>query len=467
METSMCGLGCLSPVFHDAGDFDSICNSFYRNGVAFCKGCDESSLLNIAKNMGSPVAPRNASGRGVISRIRCEPALNGKTYSSKGYSSEELFFHTDRSGWELPPRILMTALSIKALKGGESLLVDGHRFLSHLRSEEPDLYDLVVSPQHSSFRQENGSFQGRPIFDEAKGILRFRLDNSVQLSGVLAEKWDKLKAAIYKHAYYVDFQPGDGYIVDNHRYLHGRTSFTGSRKFILFDVDGTICCAEDLSVHAFYRCISDVTGKEIRLDSTHVNLHGQTDMALVREVFRYHGIDASRIGGLMKTMTDVWPKYLQQSLDAGLACSQCSQIASALDWLMEQKQDGRYRINIGLLTGNAQANTELKIQSCGLSTKMFDQGISSFGDTCPSRLMLYQNAVGKMEGRHSTPIPPKQILLIGDTPIDINCAKKVGCKILAVATGNYDIDELRKHCPDFVCDNLADAFDFLERFMQN
>jgi alpha-ketoglutarate-dependent taurine dioxygenase len=73
---------------------------------------------------------------------------------------------------------------------------------------------------------------------------------------MLIGNFPQLRFIIYENPFTVELFPGQSYIVDNHRFLHSRTSFNGTRellrvlahphpaktcKFILFDVDGTIC----------------------------------------------------------------------------------------------------------------------------------------------------------------------------------------------------------------------------------
>jgi phosphoglycolate phosphatase len=48
----------------------------------------------------------------------------------------------------------------------------------------------------------------------------------------------------------------------------------------------------------------------------------------------------------------------------------------------------------------------------------------------------------------------EEILVIGDTPLDIACARAIQAKVLAVATGNFTTAELSLHNPDWVADTL-------------
>ena len=46
--------------------------------------------------------------------------------------------------------------------------------------------------------------------------------------------------------------------------------------------------------------------------------------------------------------------------------------------------------------------------------------------------------------------------VIGDTPLDVSCARAIGANAVAVATGWHSIDELVGHEPDLIFDDLSD-----------
>mgnify|MGYP001325544151 FL=1 len=51
-------------------------------------------------------------------------------------------------------------------------------------------------------------------------------------------------------------------------------------------------------------------------------------------------------------------------------------------------------------------------------------------------------------------LDPAEILIIGDTERDIECARAIGAKVLAVATGNRTIADLQSHTPDWTAPDL-------------
>jgi phosphoglycolate phosphatase-like HAD superfamily hydrolase len=49
------------------------------------------------------------------------------------------------------------------------------------------------------------------------------------------------------------------------------------------------------------------------------------------------------------------------------------------------------------------------------------------------------------------------IWIIGDTPLDVRCARAIGAKAVAVATGSHTLDQLRAAEPDLLLRDLADV----------
>ena len=51
---------------------------------------------------------------------------------------------------------------------------------------------------------------------------------------------------------------------------------------------------------------------------------------------------------------------------------------------------------------------------------------------------------------------PSQAVVVGDTPLDIACARAAGARVVAVATGGHSLDELRACTPDLALPDLSD-----------
>jgi phosphoglycolate phosphatase-like HAD superfamily hydrolase len=51
----------------------------------------------------------------------------------------------------------------------------------------------------------------------------------------------------------------------------------------------------------------------------------------------------------------------------------------------------------------------------------------------------------------------ERVVVIGDTPHDVACARAIGARVIAVATGNYSEDQLRAAGADVTLPDLADT----------
>jgi phosphoglycolate phosphatase-like HAD superfamily hydrolase len=49
-----------------------------------------------------------------------------------------------------------------------------------------------------------------------------------------------------------------------------------------------------------------------------------------------------------------------------------------------------------------------------------------------------------------------EVVVIGDTPRDVECGRAIGARVLAVATGKFTVEELKTHRPDWVVPTLEE-----------
>ena len=106
---------------------------------------------------------------------------------------------------------------------------------------------------------------------------------------------------------------------------------------------------------------------------------------------------------------------------------------------------------LGLLTGNVQLGAEIKLRHYRL-WENFKFG--AFGDDHENRNELAVIARQRGARRLGKDLAGEEILVIGDTPLDIACAKAVDAKVLAVASGGHSLKQLQLHQPTWaVADN--------------
>ena len=114
---------------------------------------------------------------------------------------------------------------------------------------------------------------------------------------------------------------------------------------------------------------------------------------------------------------------------------------------------------LGLLTGNYPETGRMKIEAAGLDLDSF--AVAVWGVDGAHRRELPVVAMEQYAAHTGRTIEPQDVLIIGDTVHDIDCARANGCRCLAVATGVGTADELAAHEPDLLVDDLSDTSSIL------
>ena len=117
-------------------------------------------------------------------------------------------------------------------------------------------------------------------------------------------------------------------------------------------------------------------------------------------------------------------------------------------------EEGHRRQDIvqGLLTGNIEKGARLKLSRYGVN-HFFEFG--AFADDSPVRNELGPHAQRRARDRHGEEFAPDRIYIIGDTPHDVACARAIGAKAIAVATGSFSAAELQACGADAVFTDLG------------
>jgi phosphoglycolate phosphatase-like HAD superfamily hydrolase len=111
------------------------------------------------------------------------------------------------------------------------------------------------------------------------------------------------------------------------------------------------------------------------------------------------------------------------------------------------------RFHVGLLTGNVRAGAEKKLGFF----ELFDHfAFGGFGDRHFDRDDVAREALDVVRERCGPNVSCDRIWVIGDTPLDVQCARAIGARVIAVATGLHSVEELAPSKPDLLLPNLSD-----------
>lgn len=216
---------------------------------------------------------------------------------------------------------------------------------------------------------------------------------------------------------------------------------------LFWDIDGTLLATGKGGVPAWEQAVREVTGREFELAS--IRIPGLTDYQIAARTFALLGVDAdaATLHRMVARYESLLPEYLPQR--KGQVMPNVREILDATR--------GRSDIRSYLLTGNTRGGAKAKLTHYQLFDYFPD---GAFAEDPGERSTI---AVRGLElARRAGPIADESIFVIGDTPHDIECARAIGARTIAVATGGYTLEELQAHHPWRVMAALPPVDEFLE-----
>ena len=221
---------------------------------------------------------------------------------------------------------------------------------------------------------------------------------------------------------------------------------------ILFDIDGTLVLTGRAGMRAMNLACRDIVHSDDAMRGT--EFAGRTDWSILRDVMAKYGRPLD--DAMLADLRDRYVRYLEAEIDQpGTGVKDVMPgIRPLLDAL--QRRDD---VALALLTGNFVEGARIKLEYFDL-WKYFPCG--AFGGDAASRNDLVPVALTRARACGIVNGQPSQVLVVGDTPNDIECALVVGATPVAVATGGYSVDDLRAAGAEIVFTDLSDAEAFLK-----
>lgn len=210
----------------------------------------------------------------------------------------------------------------------------------------------------------------------------------------------------------------------------------------LFDIDGTLLVTRDL-VHwnALRQAMMEAYGVDTNIDG--IPYHGKTDVAILRAALARRGIsDSVFFGHLSDALKLVRREVAAHAVEIQpIVCPAIPQVLSRI------RGEGKL---LAVASGNLEEVGWHKITAAGLR-EFFAYG--SFGDRCEQRCDIFADAVDAARRRLGS---AATICFVGDTPDDIQAARHVNARVIAVASGTFGFQELAAFEPDICCESCAE-----------
>ncbi|WP_024805721.1 TauD/TfdA family dioxygenase [Nocardia sp. BMG51109] len=185
-------------------------------------------FVTLAASLGRIVPHRDSDDDGVT--MLENRADVGRRIGFEGFGTGALAPHTDRSGVIDPPALLLVLCGRKSSSGGECIAIDGRSVYTDLAAHSPEAVHELSRSRTVLFGGAAGYLGS--VFEHARSgriRVRYRTDGLAKFSPDLTRWLPGLNEAIERHTVRFALEPGQGYALHNHRWLHGRTAFTGER----------------------------------------------------------------------------------------------------------------------------------------------------------------------------------------------------------------------------------------------
>lgn len=219
-------------------------------------------------------------------------------------------------------------------------------------------------------------------------------------------------------------------------------------RLVLFDIDGTLLWSDGAGRRAITRALREIFGETGPPDH---RFDGKTDPQIVREMMRIAGRNDADIDQRMPPVFSRYVSCLEEELrDPTHHAKPLPGVIELLDAL-SQRPD----VALGLLTGNLVEGARVKLRAVGIDPDIFKVG--AFGSDHEHRPELPEIARRRAREVLGVDIPGHRVIVIGDTPADVQCGRGIGARAIGVATGRYETSELMAHGAAAVFANLADT----------
>ena len=221
-------------------------------------------------------------------------------------------------------------------------------------------------------------------------------------------------------------------------------------RLLLFDIDGTLLLSGGAGTRALNRTFEESFG--VAGAFTGIPVAGRTDPLILGDALDRAGIVADA-AARARFLARYCEHFEREILYPGPRKGLMPGVRHLLDRLQERPD-----VDCALVTGNVARAARIKLEHFAVR-RYFACG--AYGDDAPRRDDLVPIAVARAMRAGIDVTSPSQTVVIGDTPLDVQCAAAAGARSIGVATGSFSEEELACAGADAVLPDLADTNRFL------
>ena len=224
---------------------------------------------------------------------------------------------------------------------------------------------------------------------------------------------------------------------------------------VLFDIDGTLLLTQRAGMNAMCDAGRELFGQSFTMDG--VEFAGRLDCLIWLDLVRLNALEDTQANH--DRFRTTYGLHLRRRLDTERKTLLLPGVGDLV-----QRLDAERGVTLGLLTGNYPETGRMKIASAGLDPNVFK--VNAWGIDGRTRRDLPPVAMERHREHHGRSVAPEQVIIIGDTPHDVDCAKAHGCRSIGVATGVFTREALNESGADLAVDDLSRTADVLAWMLQ-
>ncbi|WP_407987623.1 HAD family hydrolase [Kitasatospora sp. CMC57] len=213
---------------------------------------------------------------------------------------------------------------------------------------------------------------------------------------------------------------------------------------VLWDIDHTLIDNAGVSKEIYAAAFAALAGAA---PTGAASTEGRTDRLIMREMFRRHGLPEPGWSDVESALAEAGAQRLGELRRRGTALPGVRDALKAVS-----EQDGWVS---SVLTGNIAANARVKLAAFGLDP-LLDLRVGAYGADAVDRPDLVGIARQRVHQLRGLPTDTP-VVLVGDTPRDVEAALVAASGIIGVATGIHSRDELVSAGAPVVLPDLSDT----------
>jgi phosphoglycolate phosphatase len=215
-------------------------------------------------------------------------------------------------------------------------------------------------------------------------------------------------------------------------------------RALLFDIDGTLISTGGASDRAWHRAFLELHDVEVNVPD--YTGKGVPDPEVGLECFR-GALGREPVGDEMAKLMALRQRYLTDEVES----SPGYRVMPGVEALLRRLTDGGRLV--GLITGNTEPAAHTKLARADLN-RYFSFG--GYGSDANARVEVCRKALDRAALLAGDAFDRSGSIAIGDTPRDVEAGHGAGIRVVGVATGEYEVEQLRTAGADWAVATLED-----------